>query len=145
MTLDFLRFCYFVICYFVFFPIFLFPDEEESYCWGSGEGDSSRSHSFPDGTGNDQLHGTRTVLSGKMGWPRGQPISLQTKQILYIIWNYAINGCKGTTKYWMVQYLKHGILNVWVLQNYKKEANDCKCVPTQRKFNKFLIKKFGRL
>ena len=27
-----------------------------------GEGDSSRAHGIPHGTGNNQLHGTRTVL-----------------------------------------------------------------------------------
>jgi len=30
-----------------------------------GEGDSSRAHSIPDGTGNHQLHGTRTILKIK--------------------------------------------------------------------------------
>jgi hypothetical protein len=31
-----------------------------------GEGDSSRAHGIPDGTGNNQLHGTRTVLKSPL-------------------------------------------------------------------------------
>ena len=36
--------------------------EEAKNCGVGGEGDSSRAHGIPHGTGNDQLHGSRTVL-----------------------------------------------------------------------------------
>jgi len=45
--------------------------EEESDYWGSGEDYSSRSHSLPDGTGNDIVHGPWTVLAGRVNYSLG--------------------------------------------------------------------------
>ena len=54
--------------------------EEAKNCGAGGEGVSSRAHGIPHGTGNDQLHGSRTVLRMKNcknekvkrgGWQRG--------------------------------------------------------------------------
>ena len=40
--------------------------EEATDHRAGGEGDSSRAHGIPDGTGNNQLHGTRTVLKSPL-------------------------------------------------------------------------------
>ena len=49
-------------------------DYEEAACdRAGGEGDSSRAHSIPHGTGNHQLHGTRAVLKVKC-WKVKSPL-----------------------------------------------------------------------